>query len=321
MVGRQTVPKLLPMTSPITATLFNDPTCPWGYSENPALRVIEWRYGEQIDWRLVLIGLTEDTTRYAAAGYTPVRMAQGHLRFRDRFGMPFAPEPKTRLAASTRACRAVVAARREWPGSEWAVFRTLQLANFNTSMLIDEDAQLREVLSVVGTVDVDRIIGLIDDPEVVAEYERDKAQTRTAAGSPTEMQGKAGNTDGKVRYTAPSLIFTHAGGRRLEAGGFQPVQAYDVVIANLDPTLERKDPPEDPAELLERFELGLTTQEVAALLVHGNDAPDRRGAETALVALVSEGRAERHPLGDDALWTLPGGQRPPRLGAQAVAVA
>ena len=81
---------------------------------------------------------------------------------------------------------------------------------------------------------------------MLSAYEHDKAETRTAAGSPTELQGKAGNSDGAVRYTAPSIIFEAADGRRLEAGGFQPVEAYDVVIANLDPTLERRTPPEDP---------------------------------------------------------------------------
>ena len=73
---------------------------------------------------------------------------------------------------------------------------------------------------------------------------------RTAAGSPTEFQGKAANSDGAVRYTAPSLIFTHRDGRSLEAGGFQTVEAYDVVIANLDTTLERRPPAEDVAEVL-----------------------------------------------------------------------
>ena len=34
----------------------------------------------------------------------------------------------------------------------------------------------------------------------------------------------------------------------------------------------------------------------------GNDAPDRAAAEAALLALVSDGRAARQPLGDDALW-------------------
>src|SRR5579872_4835866 len=104
------------MTSPISATLYSDPACPWAYSENPALRVIEWRYGSQIDWRLVLVGLSEDTSRYEARGYTPLRQVQGNTTFRDRFGMPFALIPKSRMSASSRACRAVIAARREWPG-------------------------------------------------------------------------------------------------------------------------------------------------------------------------------------------------------------
>jgi len=305
------------MTSPISATLYSDPACPFGYSENPALRVIEWRYGNQIDWRLVLVGLSEDTSRYESHGYTPLRQAQGGIRFRDQWGMPFAFKVKPRLAASSRACRAVIAARREWPGSEWAVFRALQIANFTTPLLFDDDDQLREVLSVVEGVDADRIVSLIDTPEVIAEYEQDKAETRTAAGSPTEFQGKAGNSDGQVRYTAPSVVFTrNADGLRLEAGGMQTVEAYDVLVANLDPTLERKAPPEDPADLFEHFPLGLTTEEVTLLLTHNNEEPDRPATERALLALVADGRAERQALGGDALWTVPGGQRVPSLALE-----
>jgi hypothetical protein len=264
--------------------------------------VIEWRYRDQLDWRLVLVGLSEDVSRYAEHGFTPLRMADSGLRFRERYGMPFAPDPKPRLSASSRACRAVIAARQQWPGSEWRVFRALQFANFNTPLLFDDDELLREALSDVAGIDPDQVVALIDDPAVLAAYEQDKAETRTALGSPTELQGKAGNSDGAVRYTAPSLIFVTDDGRRLEAGGFQPVEAYDVVIANLDPTLERHAPPEDPGALLEYFDFGLCTQEVAALMTHGNDFPDRSAAEMALLALVYEGRAERHALGSDALW-------------------
>jgi hypothetical protein len=91
-------------------------------------------------------------------------------------------------------------------------------------------------------------------------------------------------------------------GVRLVAGGFQPVAAYDVLIANLDPSLERRGAPEDPAELLAEYPAGLTTQEIAALLAEGNDAPDRTAAETAMLELVFDGRAERIGLGDDAIW-------------------
>lgn len=305
----------------IRATLFSDPACPWGYSENPALRVIEWRYRDQLDWRLVLVGLSEDTSRYERLGYTTLRSAQSWGSYRDRYGMPFAPMPKPRGAASSRACRAVIAARIQSPGSEWAVFRWLQLANFNTGLLFDDDAQLLEVLRTSPGIDPEAVVAAIDAPDVLGAYAADKALTRTAAGSPTEFQGKAGNSDGAVRYTAPSVVFEAGDGRRLEAGGFQPVEAYDVLIANLDPTLDRRPAPEDPAPLLEYFELGLSTQEVAACMAAGNDLPDVRAAELALLALVDEGRAERHPLGGDAVWTAPGGPVPPSLPAVAASAA
>ena len=104
-----------------------------------------------------------------------------------------------------------------------------------------------------------------------------------------------------MRFTAPSVTFA-SNGTQLVAGGFQPVEAYDVLVANLDPTLHREPPPETPAPLLERFPDGLTTQEVAALMTHGNDAPGRVEAERALLELVAAGQAVRVPLGDDALW-------------------
>jgi predicted DsbA family dithiol-disulfide isomerase len=286
----------------VKATLYNDPACPWAYSEIPALRVIEWRYGGQLEWRLVLIGLTEDASAYERRGYTPLRGALGQLSFR-RYGMPFAPAPKPRLSATARACRAVVAARVVDPGSEWRVFRTLQLANFTQPLILDDDRQLLEVLRSVPGIAAESIIDRLDSPEVTEAYERDRAEARAAAGSAAELQGKTATTDGPVRFTAPSLAF-ELGGARLVAGGFQPVEAYDVLVANLDPGLERQPPPESPVPLLERFPDGLTTQEVAALMTEGNDPPDRVAAERTLIELVADGVAVREPLGDDALWKL-----------------
>jgi protein-disulfide isomerase-like protein with CxxC motif len=281
--------------------MFSDPACPWAYSESPALRVIEWRYGDQLQWRLVLIGLTETSDQYANRGYTPLRGALSQLAFR-RYGMPFSPAPKARLSATAPACRAIVAARLERPGSEWAVFRALQLANFTSPLVLEDASQLRDVLATVPGVDPARVIARLEDPEVTNGYQRDKDETRTAAGSAAELQGKTSTSDGPVRFTAPSLVL-EADGRRLVAGGMQPVEAYDVLIANLDPTLDRQPPPETPAPLLAHFLGGLTTQEVAALMTHGNDLPDRRAAEAALIELLADGRAVRRPLGDDALWT------------------
>src|ERR1700722_835942 len=137
------------MSSTIQATLYTDPACPWGYSGIPSLRVLDWRYGAQIEWRLLLIGLPEDASQYLERGFTPLRGALGQLQFR-RYGMPFSPEPKERVSATARACRAVVAARLARPGAEWLVLRALQLANFTTPLLLDDDSQLEAVLHTVS---------------------------------------------------------------------------------------------------------------------------------------------------------------------------
>ncbi len=289
----------------IETVLYSDPACPWAYSECPALRVIEWRYGDQLDWRLVLIGLTEDASQYESRGYTPLRGALGQAFFRRRYGMPFAPTPKERLSATARACRAVIAARIDQPGSEWRVFRALQLANFTTALILDDDQQLAEALSRVPGLDGEAIVSRIDAPDVLEAYENDKHQSRSAAGSAAELQGKTRVSDGPVRFTAPSVSFQR-GDTRVVAGGFQPVEAYDILVANLDPTLERREPPETPEPLLDFFPDGLTTQEVAALLAQNNELPDRERAEAALLELVSSGQAVRQPLGNDALWLRPG---------------
>jgi len=263
--------------------------------------VLEWRYGEQLDWRLVLVGLTESAQQYIERGYTPLRGALGALHFRERYGMPFAAVPKRRVSATARACRAVVATRLRHPGREWAVFRAIQLANFNSDLVLDDDRGLLKVLRSVPGIDAEQVIAALDSPEVSAAYHADREQTRRAAGTAAELQGKTAQTDGPVRFTAPSLVFERDG-RQLVAGGFQPVEVYDVLVCNLDPTLTRKAPPESPEPLLEHFAEGLVTQEVAALLARGNDAPDRARAEAALIQLLAEGRVRRLPLGDDALW-------------------
>jgi 2-hydroxychromene-2-carboxylate isomerase len=279
-----------------------DPGCPWAWSASPAHAVLRWRYGDQLRWRLVMIGLTERADQYLARGYTPERQARGYQGFR-RFGMPFSTQPRRRIAATARACRAVVATRMLDPAREHDAFRALQLGMFTGALVLDEESDIALALERVPGLDVRGVLDALDDPEVDRLYEADRAEARTAAGSPTEFQGKAARTDGAVRYTAPSLLFEGEDGRRLEAGGFQPVEAYDVVIANLDPALERTPPPDGALAVLRALPYPLVTQEVAAVLTHGNAAVDRDAAEAELIELVAAGDAVREGVGDDALWS------------------
>ena len=286
----------------IEVTHYTDPGCPWAYSAWPAHTTLRWRYGESLGWTLVTIGLTEDAAQYAARGSTPTRSALGYARFR-RFGMPFQTTPKARLSATSPACRAIVATRLADPSLEHAALRALQFAQFTTTGVLEDAATMHAALAQVEGLDAEAVVARIDAPDVVETYEADRARARSAQGTPTEFQGRAANSDGAVRYTAPSLVFRAPDGSCLEAGGFQPIEAYDLVVANLDVTLARRGPAGDVVEVLAAFSYPLTTAEVAAVMAAHLAVPDQAAADAALIAAAGEGRVTRHAGGDGSLWS------------------
>ncbi len=286
----------------VSVTLYTDPSCPWAYSAEPFLRGLEWRYGDGLDWRIVVIGLSEDTRARERAGVTPERRVRGWKEYETRYGMPVLSTPRSRLIASGRACRAVKAAAAQGDAAATRMLRALRMAWFTTTLLLDTDEGIAAVADGIG-LDGAAIVAGIADPAVEAAYQRDRAEARSAAetGAPAVAQERAAVSGDGARFTAPSLVFSRGSGR-LVAGGWQQFDAYDLCVANLAPDLPRRPAP-DPADLLAAFPDGLTTVEVAQVCRERNDDCDPDAAEAALTALVRDGRARRTPIGDDAgLW-------------------
>lgn len=288
---------------PLDATFYIDPTCPFGYNATPDITALRWRYADDLRWRIVVIGLSEDTGEpRKASGFTPTMAAQFSARLSERFGMPFSIGPRDRHSTSGRACRAIVAVRRTQPTLEFAALRALQFAVFCHDAQVDQDDAIRVALGTVPGLDVETVMAQLDDPDNEAAYQRDKVEARSAAGSPTDAQGKAAKDGDAVRYTAPSVTIADADGRALEAGGFQSLAAYDVLVANLDPTLRKAAVPDDLREVLAAFDHGLTSQEVATIVAPSLTDPDADDARARLLELGGEGRATHEPLGGDGLW-------------------
>jgi 2-hydroxychromene-2-carboxylate isomerase len=288
--------------APVRVTQYTDPSCPWAYSAEPCLRSLEWRYGDGLEWRSVMIGLSEDTRARERAGVTPESRVEGWLEFGQRFGMPVSSTPRTRLMASGRACRAVKAVERDGAAAGARMLRSVRLAWFTSTLLLDADEGIAEVAAAAG-LDAEAIVAGIDDPEVEAAYQRDRAEARSAAetGAPAVAQGRAAESDSGARFTAPSLVFERDG-TRLVAGGWQPFDAYDLCIANLAPELPRRPPPE-PAGLLAAYPSGLVTVEVAEVCRERNDDRSAAEAATALAELERAGIVRRTRIGDDdGLW-------------------
>ena len=163
--------------------------------------------------------------------------------------MPFATEPRERPHATWPMCRVVVATRRLAPEREWAVFRALQFAQFTSTLTLDEPEGIEQALAWLPGIDAAALVAAAAEPETEELFAADRALARSAAGGATEFQDRSATTpEGEVRFTAPSLILEAEDGRSLEVGGFQPVEAYDVAIANLDRTLERRAPAEDAVD-------------------------------------------------------------------------
>jgi hypothetical protein len=98
------------------------------------------------------------------------------------------------------------------------------------------------------------------------------------------------------RYTCPSYeLVRRADGAHLSAPGLQPLESYEVAIANLAPSAERREDPAGVEEVLAWAGEPLATVEVAAVCeIELEQAREQLGRV-----------AEETHLGFDGLWSLP----------------
>src|SRR5215217_914357 len=136
----------------VRVTHITDPGCPFAYGGEALVSALRWRFGDQLDWRLVMIGLAEDPAHYESRGYSAEWMTQGWLRFRSN-GMPFTLVPRRRVIATGRACRVVVAARVESPDLARRILRAFHFAWSTTPPPPPPPPPLRAVLEKIAGAD------------------------------------------------------------------------------------------------------------------------------------------------------------------------
>ena len=235
-----------------------------------------------------------------ARGSSPEGRALTALRFR-RYGMPVTPHVRERVIASEPACLLVKAAARQGEQLADALLRALRLAWYTTDLLLDTDEALAGVCASVAGLDIGAALAERDGAVVRAAYEADRLEARSPHPVAVALRRTA-DSDGAVRHTAPTLILTADDGRMAVVPGFQPFEAADVALMNLEPRLRRLPPPALET-LLADHPAGLTSAEIARVLADTTAPVDRAGAEQELTRLVARGRARRLAVGDDALWS------------------
>jgi 2-hydroxychromene-2-carboxylate isomerase len=262
--------------------LFTDPACPFAFSAEPVRQRLRWHYGDQLAWRLTMIVLTLEPGEAE-------KLQAGAPGLQRKYGMPIDPAPYSRPSSSEPACRAVIAARLNAPAMEAPLLRRLRVHRM-AGGLLDDPALIAAAASDVG-LDPAELHSWAGSPAVDDTLREDIRKSRTPSAAARALNHKLGGPQGERRYTAPS--YEIAG--EISIPGFNPVEAYEIAIANLDPSLTRRPKPESVTELLAAFpDEPLATAEIALIM---------QSAEPAVRAELA--RAARPiPSGADFYWTL-----------------
>jgi predicted DsbA family dithiol-disulfide isomerase len=274
---------------------FTDPGCPFAWSAEPVRRRLSWLYGDQLRWQLRMVGLAEGPHEYQEKGFTPERQAASFRRLAREHRMPIDTSPRPRMAATVPACRAVVATRRHAPARERALLRALRVLHFGGSLL-DEPETIAAAAGRAG-LEPGSLEQWMHEPETEDQLRRDLERARQPIPRALALSHKLAETDDGRRYTCPSYELQRQSDElRLAVAGFQPLAAYEVVIANLTPEAERRPDPEGVEEVLEWAGEPLASAEVAAVCaIDFDDARERLGRI-----------AQEEHVGSDGLWQLTG---------------
>lgn len=283
----------MPAASDVRVTEFTDPACPWAWSAEPFRRPLEWLYGDRVEWQPRMVGLAETPEEQVDKGFTPEVQSGAFATIARRHGMPIDTSERPRMAATVPACRSVVAARLHASGAAGALLRALRVRHFAGGLL--DDPQLLGGAATDAGIDPDDLERWSAGEDAEAALREDMAAARQPMPSARVLDDRLANWSGGRRYTCPSYeIERLSDGVRIAVPGFQPFPAYDVVLANLVPDVDRREPPASVEEVLEASAWPLATREVAEIC-QLEDAEAREA--------LGRVAHERH-LGADGLWSL-----------------
>ena len=87
----------------VCITEFTDPGCPWAWSAEPFRWRLAWLYGDRLEWRVRMVGLSDSPEDYLEKGFTPERMAASFADIAGDHKMPIATHERPRMAATLPA--------------------------------------------------------------------------------------------------------------------------------------------------------------------------------------------------------------------------
>ena len=241
---------------PVQVTLFTDPACPFAFSAEPVRQRLLWHYGEQLEWTTRMIVLTDEPGEAE-------KLATGAPNLQRRYGMPIDPAPYPRPSSSEPACLAVVAARLDDPAAADRLLRRLRVRRMAGGLL--DDAALIDAAADDAGLDPAQLRKRSEGEEAREALASDRRAARRPTEAALALRHRLGGSQHVLRYVAPSYELT-SDGATASIPGFNPYEVYETALANLDPSLERRETPREVDEVLAWAREPLATAEIVALL-------------------------------------------------------
>lgn len=278
----------------LEVTEFTDPACPVAFSAEPVRRRLAWLFGDQLEWKRVMVVL-DDGSRPRSGGPPPERRAASRRHLHAAWGMPLDPDAHAGVSSTLDASRLVIAARLHDSRREDAVLRAVRVHAVAGG---DLDRKSVERLGRAAGVAEDAIAHLEAD-DVAAELARDMAAARAPSRVAHALAHRLGGRG--TRYSTPSYRYATEAAR-FELVGIHPVQTHEAVVANLRPESARSADPASVRAVLEWAGEALATAEIAAVM--NQDGEEVRAQAAAVADFTSAGLdgywTAREPVADRA---------------------
>lgn len=238
----------------ISVVEYTDAMCSWAWGTEPKLRLLRWRFEDQIDsWRLVMGHLVEDEhmpDRDPVAGAP--KLQEYWKVVCDQTGMP-RPNPLRRTTTGSRASgMAVKAAQLQGDHAAQAVMRTMRQATFINGEPADTTERAIEAcLSIEGAPDGFDVEALGEamtgNSTVVDAYNHDYEETRTPNEHVLNLEGDRPGIgrarpaqDGRMRFVFPTVLIGPIEGAAENSGnpaavettvpGWMPYEDYEKAM-------------------------------------------------------------------------------------------
>ncbi|MGI9612037.1 MAG: DsbA family oxidoreductase [Acidimicrobiales bacterium] len=246
---------------------YTDAMCSWAWGSEPKLRLLRWRFDDQIDsWRRVMGHLVEDEYMPDRDRVADAPKLEEYWKVVcDQTDMP-RPAPLHRSTAGSRASGLTVkAAQLQGEAVVDQVLRRMREATFVDGQPPDTLRRAIEACANIDGLHDEALAAAAHSDDVADAYQRDLDETRTPNDDVLRLEGERPGIgkareakDGRMRFVFPTVVVRSTDHRssplEVTVPGWMPYEDYERALfaTGARPTDRTRSRP-TPAEAFERW--------------------------------------------------------------------